>query len=362
VRDARAFSFEGNPAQRGFLHGATLRDEIAAHLDALFAGWRRSGIHHPDAHARAFLDATAFQDAIALWAPALMAEIEGVAEGASIPPEHAYLLQLLDEEWAYRRSLGIVAPSNKCSAAAIRDDVSGTCIGQNMDLGAYTDGFQRLVVHREQGQPDQLIFTLAGMLGLMGVNAVGLAVCVNAIPQGGAQRSGLPVAFVIRRLLQERCAKAAGDLARRIDHATSQHYLIADRHRIVSLEARPDRVDLVPPYAPCCYLHTNHLLGDGSVPRQDSWKDRNSLARLSTLQARLGQTGPDMSALAQALASQDDPDHPVCQEIGQLAGITDFTTGSLVSVLSADGSVSGLWSPGPPVRDGWQPWSLSGPI
>jgi isopenicillin-N N-acyltransferase like protein len=360
--DGIMLTVEGNPKQRGVLLGTELRDGIAAHLEALFASWRRSGIERPDAHARAFLSTTNFQDAIVQWAPALMAEIEGLACGAGLPIEHAYLIQLLDEEWAYRKSLGIAAPSNKCSSAALRDEAGGTCIGQNMDLGNYTDGLQRLVLHREPGQSDQMVFTLAGMIGLMGVSAGGLAICVNAIRQSDAKGTGLPVAFVIRRLLQEPSADAAADLLRRIPHATSQHYLIADRHMIISLEARPDRIDVVSAYALGCYLHTNHPLGDGSMPAKDSWKDRNSLARLATLEARLGRSGPDMGRMADALASRDDLEHPICQEIGTTAGVTDFTTGSLISMLSSDGSVCGVWSSGPPVRGSWQPWSLNRPI
>jgi len=349
---------EGSAKQRGVALGRAHRDAIVAHLDGLFESWRRSGVSNPQAYARDFLAAIDFDPAIDRWAPDLREEIEGLASGAAIPLDRAWLLQLLDEEWAYRKSLGFSVRRDKCSAVALRDDAYGACIGQNMDLGAYTNGFQQLVLHGAPEQPDQLIFTLAGVIGLLGVNAAGVAVCVNSMPQGGARRQGLPVAFVIRRLLQERSADAAADLLFQIDHATSQHYLIADRQIIRSLEARPDRVDAITAFAPGRFFHTNHPLGEAVMLDQQDWKRRNSEARLSALQARLGQGRPDIATLAAALASRDDPEHPVCQPLRHSSGNTDFTTGSMISALRVDGSVSGVWSSGPPAPGGWRPWSL----
>jgi hypothetical protein len=77
-----------------------------------------------------------------------MREVEGIAAGSGLSCTEVYALQLLDEEWAFRGRLKQGRPLQKCSAFAVRDDAAGvTWIGQNMDLGAYTDGLQRVVQH-----------------------------------------------------------------------------------------------------------------------------------------------------------------------------------------------------------------------
>jgi len=146
---------------------------------------------------------TDFLTAIRKHAPDLLEEVRGIAVGAIQPVELLLASQFMDEEWAYRRRLQAAETPEKCSSVAVTR--SGlTWIGQNMDLGDYTDGHQVLTRIAPSGvEAGALIFTIGGMIGLMGVNSRGVGVCVNFLPQLANSPQGLPVAFVIRRLLQE---------------------------------------------------------------------------------------------------------------------------------------------------------------
>jgi hypothetical protein len=267
-------------------------------------------------------------------------------------------LQLLDEEWAYREGRAAQrAALEKCSSFAIarRGDGEAAWIGQNMDLGSYTDGFQAMLrIGPDGARPAALVFTAAGMVGLMGVNAAGLGVCVNALPQLTNAPTGVPVAFVLRRLLQARTLAEAVDLVLAISHATNQHYVIASPEGVRSFEASAAGVAPYRPAEPTRVLHTNHPLA-AAATRQTPTAWENSEARLASLTRRLSGGAPGLAELQAALSSHDDARHPVCRS-GE--GLIGFTTGSMISALSP-GRVSAWASAGPPDTGGYHPFELA---
>ena len=351
-------SVTGSPHERGVAQGRAFRDAIAAHSEALLTSWSRQGIDDPLGHRARLLGETRFEEAIERHTPHLLREVEGIAAGSGLPRGDVYALQLLDEEWAFRRRLMDGPPLQKCSTFAVRDDAAGvTWIGQNMDLGAYTDGLQRLVRHGPcDGRPGALVVTISGILGLLGVNDVGVGVCVNSIPQVPSAEEGVPVAFVVRHLLEARSAAEASDRCRRLPHASNQHYVIADASLIVSLEASSDGVAELSLTAPDRSLHTNHPLAHG--PRYPE-NEENSVTRLRSLDVRLGQGTPALADLKAALMSFDDARHPVCRLRSDEPGPTSFTTASMISALHGEATAAEGWvSFGPPSQGGYRAFRL----
>ena len=76
----------------------------------------------------------------------------------------------------------------------------------------------------------------AGMIGLTGCNDDGLAVVVNNLDMLPASPTGLPVAFVLRGILERRTLAAAVDFVSQVPHATGQHYGIAAPEGLASVE------------------------------------------------------------------------------------------------------------------------------
>ncbi|GAA3237073.1 hypothetical protein GCM10017691_35860 [Pseudonocardia petroleophila] len=323
-------------------HGVALAPRIRAHLDAWLGALAAEGVADPAAHARGLLGRTGFRSAVQELTPDLAAEVRGVAAGAGVDPDLLLALQLIDEEPA-ARSVALA----KCTGFGLALPDGPTWIGQNMDLGAHTRGHQVLLRVAPRGDaPAALVFTVAGVVALMGVNAAGVGVCVNAVPQLPAARDGLPVAFVIRRLLQARSLDEAVRLVHDLPHATSQHYLLAAPGRVRSLEARPDGVAEHHPADPARVLHTNHPLGPVTGTPGSPAAHRDSEARLAAVRARVGSGTPALADLQDALRSADDPAHPVCRVGG--AGPQDYTTGSMISALRPGEPVHSWVSPGPP--------------
>jgi hypothetical protein len=357
ARPLRLVLADGAPRARGQAIGRALRGEIAAHA----AAWRGS-IEVPGGgdgadYVASLLRETDFTPAIRQWTPDLLAEVEGVADGAGLPADEVYALQLLDEEWAYRaRRAAALRTPDKCSSFALAAGAGGdgapAWIGQNMDLGGYTDGFQVMLRIGADGQhPAALVFSTAGMIGLMGVNEAGLGVCVNSLPQLPNAAHGLPVAFVLRRLLQARALDEAAELVQALPHATNQHYVIASPDGVRSFEASATRVTEYLPADRSRVLHTNHPLTRPGPP--GAWE--NSETRLAALTARLAAGAPGLAELQAALASRDDPRHPLCRS-GE--GLIGFTAGSMISALTP-GHVRAWASAGPPDTRGWQAFELA---
>ena len=160
----------------------------------------------------AFLKSTDFTPAIERWAPELLGEVRGIAEGADLPFETIFAFQLADEVWVNGREVAQRVPVERCSAVGIAR--SGTCpaiVARNVDVEGFRNGFQTVLhIAAEGGHPEQFVFTFAGYWGANGMNNRSIGICANALPQLRHGREGLPVAFIIRTTLEQRtCNKAA---------------------------------------------------------------------------------------------------------------------------------------------------------
>ena len=252
----------GGGYARGAGRGRTAGPQVRAHLDAWLDTLAQGIGGDPRAYVRDMLVETDFVSAITSFTPELMEEVRGLADGAGLERDLVFAMQLIDEEWAHRaRMRAAPAARDKCSSIAVVAGDGPTWIGQNMDLGAYTNGHQALLKIAGDGAPQALVFTLNGVIALMGVNAAGVGVCVNSIPQLPSAPRGLPVAFVIRRLLMCRSLSEAARLVQSLPHATNQHYLIAEAGAARSFEASAEGVSEYRPDSPQRITHTNHPLG-----------------------------------------------------------------------------------------------------
>ena len=345
----------GDAHSRGKAFGAAQASHLRAFLFDWLEALRATGIEDPYRYVIGMLGATHFIQAIKAHASEQLEEVRGIADGARLSAELLLASQLLDEEWAYRPTSFRSGESlQKCSSAAFRSSAGITWIGQNMDLGGYTNGHQiALRIARSSQGPGMLIFTVGSMIALMGVNTSGVGICVNSLPQLPSAHVGLPVAFMIRKLLEARSAAEAERSLHTLPHATGQHYLIADASEICSLEASPAGVRKCRMLDPLCSIHTNHPLAGGAVAAKSAQYLANTIARLKSLQTRLQDGERDLDAIKAALSSHDNVEHPVCRPLAR-GGSAMFTTGSMISQIGTGPTVQSWMSPGPPCLHGYQ--------
>jgi hypothetical protein len=266
--DVRVVEVGGTPRERGRAHGEALRPLIHEGVERWQQRIQQTTRTAPVEYVERFLATSDFLPAIEKWAPDLLEEVRGIAEGGSLPFDVAYAYQLMDEEWFFRFEYLQSEQAQRddhCSTVGVWGDSKTTVLAQNMDLPKTYEGTQALL---RLGHPDgveALVFTASGLIGTTGLNSHSIGVCVNSIPQLGYAHCGLPVAFLIRRLLQHRSWDEAVAYARSVTHASAQNVAVGGLERVADFECSPSRV-IEYTVGETWMCHTNHPLAHQTQP------------------------------------------------------------------------------------------------
>ncbi len=339
---------EGPPEVRGRMHGEAVGDLIAAGLER----WRallseRTG-RAPTEIVRALLDRTGFDLAIRRWAPDELAELESLADAAGQSRDEILAYNLMDEEWWWCRDHGnAVAPdmlegqaSPGCTALAVQRGANHVpLVAQTMDLSTFYGPGRVLLDLRPSDGAQQLVLSFAGYLGLTGVSRAGISVNVNTLLSLHSSTDGLPVTFVVRRLLSHADLNSAAAFLQAVPHASGQNYVLADDQVIVDFEASASGVTEWVGHGPA-FAHTNHQLVNPHVAAEHATPHPNSVARLAIADAALGSA----DALEDLEAILTDRSAPICHH-GQTPGEID-TFGAFAVEHTAPPRVH--VAPGPP--------------
>ncbi|TAA52551.1 C45 family peptidase [Shinella sp. JR1-6] len=346
------------PLARGRAHGEALRGTIADKVERWQAAIGKAYGRPAAAFLPVFLTVTDFRTAIAVHTPDLLEEVRGIAEGAGISEETAYALQLMDEEWWF----GGFDGEGHCSSLAVAPaEGRDTIVGQTMDLPRWHDGAQA-VLRLDDGDSETLVYTSAGLIGLMGVSGRGLGICVNTLAQLAYSPRGLPVSFAMRGALARKDAAAAADFLSRVPHASGQNFQVGDRNGIRTLECAAGGVAEIA-IADGLSLHTNHPLANTRVaPNARLEGGSDSRTRLRSLHTDFSRGGPVNAETARrALSAQRKggavsivPKGPARTDT-KLGLMRQMTVGAVVYEIGKTVSLS--VAAGPPSAESW--WRLA---
>src|SRR5579884_197431 len=265
--DIAVVEVTGTPRDRGRTQGEELRSLIADGVQRWEERIHRRTGTPPAEYIDRFLEASDFMPAVKRWAPDLLEEVRGIGEGANLPFKVAYAYQLMDEEWFFRfdyvrsRSGG----SEHCSTLAVYGEGGPPILAQNMDLPKTYDGTQTLLRVRYPDGLESLVFTAAGLIGTTGLNNQAIGICVNSISQLGYRLQGLPVSFVIRRVLEFRSWHEATTFVQTIPHASAQNMAVGGPEQVADFECAPQGVVEFMPGQKRIY-HTNRPLMHENQP------------------------------------------------------------------------------------------------
>lgn len=343
MTDLRIVDAAGAPRRLGQAHGEEMRSTISEAMRRWSEVIERQ-THLPiDVYLAGFAAETDFRPAIDHWAPQIVDEVAGLAEGAGQDYGRMLAYQLMDEEWAYR--VGVTRSraqaGESCTAFGVTRPDGTALLAQNMDLPSHYDGSQVLLRLRPDGGPAVMLFTPAGMIGTTGLNERGVGVCVNAIVQLRHSTRGLPVSCVLRSMLACETAGQAVRILTTAPHATGQNYVIAGPASVRDFEASPGQVRSVGASG-AHVMHTNHpMANDDLDPRVAPNADSTTHARLARLREELSKMGTNVIAEAAERALSDRV-APICVSRGG----DWLTLGSVVMELS-DSPVLHV-APGPP--------------
>ena len=338
----------GSARERGRFYGESAKPLINSIVELWRAELGNFGgengaenIINPDRYLQKFVFETGHLAAVTQWAPDLLDEIKGIADGSGQPFEHIFGLHLGDEEWMYGLTRRLARPTEKCTAFAVSNQIDNhSFAGQNMDIGSWIDGKQVLLRVMPMGNaPEALVFTLAGNTGLNGLNAKGLGVTCNTLAQLNYSSDGLPVGAIVRSILTMNSIDEAEQFLRRVPHASGQNYILSSAGDMRCFECsansvvryRPDGGDER-------IFHTNHPLvnkDQNEVLAPEKRRSKNSVARIDSVCSRLGDASQTLTLddIKAALSAHDDPANPVSRNTNNENSPIGFTAGSSIYEL-----------------------------
>ena len=214
-----------------------------------------------------------------------------------------------------------------------------------MDIAGWSEGYQVLLRHHDERTGlTSLMFSVAGMLMLTGMNNAGVAVCCNTLLGLSHRRDGLPVQFVTRGILARASFGDAVAFTQKVDHASGQNYTIGGGGSVASLECSANQVaQYVPDGAMGRVWHTNHpfvnedaATGQASPGSAGVMASENTRARYACLTERIGEAQAPVTpeVIKATLSSRDHPDHPVSRRVEPgNPNVIGYTAGAMIYVL-----------------------------
>lgn len=250
---------EGSAYNRGLIHGQVLKDEIHIIVHQWIQQITTMHQQNFEETQRQFLDRTRYRDSILRECPHFMEEVKGIADGSGIDFDTIFLFQISEELESNLKGMS----SFRCTSIGVNKTAESPCyVAQNMDPPYFLHGFPTLLhIRYPDSDLESYIFTSPGLLALNGMNNKGIGIVANGLPDLYYQREGLPVAFVIRSVLEKRSFQEALDFLHQIKHAKSQNYILGGPDEAVCLECFDDQISrFIPPESAGLTYHTNHYL------------------------------------------------------------------------------------------------------
>ena len=195
------------------------------------------------------------------FAPDLVEEIQGIAEGADRAFEDIFLLNARSEILFNPQVI-----AQECTTIAALPEATrngDTLLAQNWDWYQEALNCQVILkIARREHTPALVTFTEAGQLAKIGMNAAGIGLVVNNLTSD-QPRTGVPWIFMTRRILESSYLAQALGYALNTGRAHSINFLIGYAGgEAVNLETSPVEEHVLWPENGIC-VHTNHYLESG---------------------------------------------------------------------------------------------------
>jgi len=343
--DMPVIDLQGTPRERGLTHGELLKPQIAEVLDYWLSdlgGYGQDASSSKRFDSAAYLEklfsSTNYLAAIKQWSPHLLEEIKAIAEASDQPFQNILGLNLMDEEWVFGLRNHLSKPNEKCTAFAMPPSpASSAFAGQNMDICSWSEGCQTLFrIAPTNNSPEILTFAIAGNIGFNGINAAGLGVTCNTLSQLEFSNNGLPVAFMVRLMLEQPSINGAIKVIQNMPHASGQNYILSSAEEMHCYECSSKGPI---PYAPQTFhqriFHTNHPLVNkdySSLKVLTEASTANTECRLDSITKRLGDKNSlvTLDTIKAALSAHDNEKHPVSRSNTKEGSSIGYTAGSVI--------------------------------
>ena len=227
-------SVRGRPFERGQQYGSQARRQIHKNVELYFDLWGSLwGAKRPEV-----LEWCAgLVPLIGEYDAEILEELEGVAKGADLSLEEVVALNAR-YEMVFAQSLAPRGGAGCTSAAALPQATKDghTFIGQNWDYKPRFQGLSLILEIEQEGRPNIVTHTEAGIIAHRGLNSAGVAVCLNALVSNRDKfELTTPFLIVARGILNADSLSRALKAVLNAKGAVSFDFLIAQRHGLESV-------------------------------------------------------------------------------------------------------------------------------
>ncbi len=346
---------EGEPFARGLHLGRGERQRVQHTVHAYMRIFENfAGLNH----AAIFEHAERFIPAIADFAPHLLEEIRGIAEGAQCDTREIVAINARTE-LMYGVTHRPECTSIAISAAASAD--GHTRVAQNWDWHPSLVGTLVLWFVKRSDGPDLLTLTEAGIVGKIGINAAGLAMCINLLrSDSDSGGPAVPMHIILRRVLEE-CHNVdeAIALIGKTPRCTSCNHMLADRSSaITDVEATPAGQWVHRP-TQGILTHTNHCTYAALAAQDRYVRDYPETRERDRRMQTLAQSHPitennlramlaDHATSPNSICLHNDAEWSFIEQSESIASIIFDLTGGTLDIAD-----------GPPCEHGYQRYLLS---
>ena len=284
--------------------------------------------------------------------PALVEEMDGIAEGAEADRREIYLINI--RTGLIRMVEEGTAEDHECTTAAILGEATAdghTLMAQNWDQDGACQPNTVLIEQRIEGDPALIFVTEAGILFRHGMNEHGIGAVGNALRSNRERRADRGTTSGMARRRALRC-KTFADAVRMLKQTprshSGNHIIAGDGQGAVDIEGVPGQAYEVHPEQGIV-VHSNHFLNPQAQAEVDDHGPRNHPDTLlrdcrmrDLLMAKHGRITPDH--VREVLADHEGFPHSICRHPDPNSDSIGFTLVSSVIDLTA----RRMWTaPGP---------------
>ena len=288
------------------------------------------------------------------YAPELMTEVEGIAEGAGLNVEQVMLVNVRNQVPA--------AVDGACTGVVIEPGcaISGSGFaGQNWDNDPAMDPFSIVLIRRPLDEPAHMNFTQPGIIGYMGLNEAGLGVVMNTLP-APARGVGVPWYFLVRRMYLHASLDAVVDEVRRARRAIPANVALLTNDGAADLEVTVDDVHVLRANGRGVLVHTNHCVHPELEHINELFPQLiQSVPRMSRAESLLGDRGDPVGVEHVKSLLSDHVDYPtsICRHENDNPGDGHWT--SVVSMIVEPSEGRMHLSRGNPCSNPYEVYSLN---
>ena len=273
--------------ERGEAHGKLLKEQIEAvyqiRLELMLEKTDLQNEEQVLALAKPHLDVLKDFD------EELYHELLGIAAGSGLSPEQLIVVNhYTDLRDLGQRTLETLPAQDPGGCSVLfQPAASGALLGQTWDMHGSAQDYVIVIE-----LPDMILFSIAGCLGMTGLNKHGVGMTINNLNSLDAT-VGIVWPALVRGALKSTTAQEARDVVMNARIGSGHHYVVADKNHVYGIETSGTQKKIIQEGIDKTHLHTNHCLDEEMQQTARIPEGSTSMRRMAGLEKWMTQGGPE---------------------------------------------------------------------